>query len=56
MNNYTTARRPLRLSETVEVLIACIEGKIRRVGYGQWESCYNEPAPAVKPKTKRKKK
>ena len=35
-NNKTTAQAPLRPSETVDVLMQQIEGKIRRDGSGQF--------------------
>ena len=55
MNNKTTARLPLRASETVDVLEQQILGLIKREGAGQFENVDRAPV-APKPKAKRVKK
>jgi len=52
MNNQTTAKAPLRASETVNVLKQQIEGTIKREGAGQFVNV--EPSKPTKKKTAKK--
>lgn len=58
--SHTSSRQPLRPSETVDVLLAAFEGRIKREGQGPWESVDNSAVdlcqePAIKVLRKKKK-
>ena len=59
-NNKTTAREPLRVSETVDVLSQQIQVLIKRDGSGQFESVQpsetTETKKVIKKRVSKKKK